>query len=131
MKNTTETLTKLDLQKIIAALTFWMAEIGSGSDNKKPIDVQQEYKRLFTKVVRMKNLLVLLILMSSCSTLSKVEEYCIKYPNIECNELLEDYYHNVTWEPINGNSVTVDSMNRVLNEYWKSIKHRNYDKCSM
>lgn len=58
MKTTTENLTKSDLNKIIVALTFWMAEIVESTNNKKSIEVQQEYKKLFLKAVKMKNSII-------------------------------------------------------------------------
>ncbi|MEI7897112.1 MAG: hypothetical protein WCJ26_08755 [bacterium] len=51
----TETLTKTDLQKITEALTFWIAEMATNPANSKPLPEYREYKKLFLKVVRIKN----------------------------------------------------------------------------
>ena len=50
-----ETLTKADLQKITEALTFWIADSFTNPNNQKTIEVQREYRKLFIKVVRIKN----------------------------------------------------------------------------
>ena len=50
----TETLTTTDLQRITEALTFWIADIVTNPSNQKPPREQQEYKKLFQKVVRIK-----------------------------------------------------------------------------
>ncbi len=50
----TETLTTTDLQRITEALTFWIVEMNANPLNQKPPKENQEYKKLFQKVVRIK-----------------------------------------------------------------------------
>jgi hypothetical protein len=51
----TKTLTKSDLQKITEALTFWIADMAANPANQRPRQEQREFKKLFQKVVRIKN----------------------------------------------------------------------------
>ena len=51
----TKTLTKSDLQKITEALTFWIVDMAANPANQRPRQEQREFKKLFQKVVRIKN----------------------------------------------------------------------------
>jgi hypothetical protein len=51
----TKTLTKADLQKITEALTFWIVDMAANPANQRPRQEQREFKKLFQKVVRIKN----------------------------------------------------------------------------
>ena len=55
MNHAAETLDQSDLQKITEALTFWIAEMATNPANSKPLPKFREYRKLFLKVVRIKN----------------------------------------------------------------------------
>jgi len=55
MKADMKHLTKTDLQKIMEALTFWIADMTTNPENQKAAQQRREHKKLFQKVVRIKN----------------------------------------------------------------------------